>query len=146
MVIIPTRRFTSTIVAGDTFVKLRSQFFVLKYGKHLKHHLQIESDVNKALLTSSVVMYFKIVKASCKRLYFPYIKASIRKITHNKSSELYTVFQLLDVPIYMALIEQNYVKFTYVISNKNCSINLNYQTEYLNANHIRSCNQTEVFL
>ena len=145
MMIIPTKTYLSTIVASNTLVIMQSQLFVLKYGKYQKHFLTIESDVSKELLKSSSVMYFKMVKSSCERLQFPYINASIWKVTHNKSSKLYTVFQLLDAPIYMAFNEQNYVEFTYVI-NSSCHIHLKYHTEYLKVNNIRSCNQKKVFL
>ena len=146
MIIFPTKTYLSTIiVASKTLVIMQSQLFVLKFGKYQKHFLTIESDVSKELLTSSSVMYFKMVKSSCERLQFPYINASIMKITHNKTSELYTVFQLLDAPIYMAFNEQNYIEFTYVI-NSSCHIHLKYHTEYLKVNNIRSCNQIKVFL
>ena len=146
MIIVPTRTYLSTIVAGNTIVKLQSQFFVLKHGKFEQHRLQIESDVSQELLTSSSVMYIKMIKASCKRLQYPYIQASILKASPNRSSELSTVFQLLDSPIYMALIEQSYIIFTYVILNQSCSIHLKYHTEYLKNKDIRSCNHIKVFI
>ena len=143
MVIVPRKTITNTIVAGDTLVIQQSQLFVLKYGRYEKRIIQIESDVSAELLTSSSVMYFKWFKASCKRLQHPSIIASIRKISPNKTTELFTVFQLQDASIYMAFIEQNYIEFTYVI-NSSCSIHLNYHTEYLKVNNIRGCNQIEV--
>ena len=146
MMIVSTRTYFSTIVSSNAYLKLQSQLIVLKYGKFQKHYLTIESDVSQELHTSSSVMYFKMIKASCKRLENPHIKASIMKLTPKMESELYTVFQLLDSPIYIALIEQNYVTFTYVILNQGCSIHLKYHTEYLNVNNIRSCNQIKVCL
>ena len=146
MMIVPTRTYLSTIVAGRTIVKLQSQLFVLKHGKFQEHHLQIESDVSQELQTSSSVIYIKMIKASCKRLQYPYITASIWKVSPNKSSKLSTVFQLLDSPIYMALIEQKYIIFTYVILNQSCSIHLKYHTEYLKNNNIGSCNHMKVFI
>ena len=143
MMIVSTRRLTMTIVASETIVKLQSQLFVLKYGDYHRHNLKIASDVSNELFTSSSVMYFKMIQTSCKKLYFPYIRALTTKTTHNKSSVLYTVFQLLGEPIYMAFIEQKRIEFTYVIY-LSCNIYLKYHTEYLKANNIRSCNDIKV--